>query len=181
MVLTHSTMLPLGTPAPDFALPDTGGRIRTLADFETEALVVIFTCNHCPYAVAVEQRLIALAREYAGHADFVAINANDFANYPADAPDRMAQRAAKMDYPFPYLYDESQAVARAYGAVCTPDIFLFDARRKLVYRGRFDDNWQDAAAVTREDLRMALDDTLAGRAVGFEQVPSMGCNIKWKG
>ncbi len=180
MSLTHSTMIPLGIPAPDFALPDTDGRIRTLASFEAEVLVVVFTCNHCPYAVAVEQRLIMLAREYAGRADFVAINANDVANYPADAPHLMAQRAAELEYPFPYLYDESQAVARAYSAVCTPDIFLFDAQRNLAYRGRFDDNWQNAAAVTREDLQLALDDVLAGRAVGFQQVPSMGCNIKWK-
>ena len=171
----------LGTSAPDFALPEPlSGREWALADFEAEALVVIFTCNHCPYAQAVEERIIALARGFAGRADFVAISANDAASFPDDAPEKMARRARDKDYPFPYLYDETQAVARAYGAACTPDFFLYDADRKLAYRGRLDDNWQEPERVEHEELRDAIAAVLAGVPTAEPQLPALGCNIKWR-
>ncbi|MAH17283.1 MAG: thioredoxin family protein [Euryarchaeota archaeon] len=187
MVLTESTMPALGTRAPDFALPEPGtGREWRLADFGAEALVVVFTCNHCPYAQAVEERVIALARAFAGRADFVAISANDAEGFPDDAPAKMAQRARVKDYPFPYLYDETQAVARAYGAACTPDFFLYGPaagaapQRRLAYRGRFDDNWQEPERVEHEELRDALEALLTGEPVAEPQLPALGCNIKWR-
>nr|AIF01064.1 alkyl hydroperoxide reductase/ thiol specific antioxidant/ Mal allergen [uncultured marine group II/III euryarchaeote KM3_141_A08] len=181
MVLTESTMSALGTSAPDFALPEpASNREWTLADFGAEALVVVFTCNHCPYAQAVEERVIALARGFAGRADFVAISANDVEDFPDDAPAKMAQRAREKQYPFPYLYDESQAIARAYGAACTPDFFLYDADRKLAYRGRLDDNWQEPERVEREELRDAIEALLASEPVAEPQLPALGCNIKWR-
>jgi len=171
----------LGTSAPDFALPEPlSGREWALADFEAEALVVIFTCNHCPYAQAVEARIIALARDFAGRADFVAISANDAASFPDDAPEKMARRARDKDYPFPYLYDETQAVARAYGAACTPDFFLYGRERQLAYRGRLDDNWQEPEKVQRHELRDAIEAVLTSKPVAKQQLPALGCNIKWK-
>ena len=181
MVLTESTMPALGTRAPDFALPEpAGGRVWALADFDAEALVVVFTCNHCPYAQAVEERVIALARDFAGRADFVAISANDASGFPDDAPEKMAQRAREKEYPFPYLYDESQATARAYGAACTPDFFLYGPERQLVYRGRLDDNWQEPEKVQRHELRDAIEAVLTSKPVAKQQLPALGCNIKWK-
>ncbi|MDP6534032.1 MAG: thioredoxin family protein, partial [Candidatus Poseidoniia archaeon] len=130
MVLTESTMPALGTPAPNFVLPEPdAGREWTLTDFQAECMVVVFTCNHCPYAQAVENRIIALARQFQNEVDFVAISANDAENFPDDSPGKMAQRAREKGYPFPYLYDESQAVAQAYGAACTPDFFLYGPER----------------------------------------------------
>ena len=171
----------LGTSAPDFALPEpAGGRVWALVDFDAEALVVVFTCNHCPYAQAVEERIIALARGFAGRADFVAISANDAASFPDDAPEKMAQRAREKEYLFPYLYDESQATARAYGAACTPDFFLYGPERQLAYRGRLDDNWQEPEKVQRHELRDAIEAVLTSKPVAKQQLPALGCNIKWK-
>lgn len=182
-------MLPLGTPAPDFHLPaanpsvdDRGdGLTRRLADYaDARALVVVFTCNHCPYVHAVEDRLIALARETAARGvAFVAISANDADAYPADSFEAMAARAAEKGYPFPYLYDETQAVARAYDAACTPDFYLFDDVRRLVYRGRLDDG-RPGRPPTTTDLADAIAATLDGRKPAATQHPSMGCSIKWK-
>ena len=181
MVLTESTMPALGTPAPDFVLPESDtNRKWALDDFREEAMVVVFTCNHCPYAQAVEDRIIALARQFQNKVDFVAISANDVDNFPDDAPGKMAQRAREKGYPFPYLYDESQAVAQAYGAACTPDFFLYGPERKLTYRGRLDDNWKEPEKVQCQDLRDAIDALLAGKPAAEPQMAAMGCNIKWK-
>jgi len=176
-------MLPLGTPAPDFRLPDTAGKIVALNDFKSApALAVFFICNHCPYVKHIQAGLAQCARDYqARGAAIVAISSNDAQNYPADAPARMALEAKSAGYTFPYLYDESQATAKAYRAACTPDLFLFDAGRKLVYRGQFDDSRPgNNLPVTGRDLRAALDAVLAGKPVSERQVPSVGCNIKWK-
>jgi len=144
-------------------------------------LVVVFTCNHCPYAIASEDRLLEIQDDYREKGvRLVAINPNDADKYPDDSFDKMKKRAAQKGFSFPYLYDESQEVARAYDAACTPDIFVFDRERKLVYNGRIDDNWQNPDQVTRQDLRAVLDAAWEGRAVDFEHVPSMGCSIKWK-
>ena len=180
MALTESTMVNLGSKAPYFNLPNIDGKDLSIEDFTNEVLVVIFTCNHCPYAKAVEDRLIILGNDYQDKADFVLISSNEVENYPDDTPEKMAERHAEKNYPFPYLFDETQEVAKAYGAVCTPDIFLYDSDRKLRYRGRLDDNWKEPENVTREELRMALDAVLSGNQIDFDQVPSMGCNIKWK-
>jgi len=176
-------MLPLGTTAPDFRLPDPSGKMVALGDFKSApALAVLFICNHCPYVKHIQAGLAQWARDYqARGAAIVAINSNDVQNYPADSPAKMAEEARAAGYTFPYLYDESQAVARAYRAACTPDIFLFDADRKLVYRGQFDDSRPgNGVPVTGKDLRAALDAVLAGRPVSARQTPSIGCNIKWK-
>ena len=183
MALTPSTMLPLGTTAPDFNLPDTGGKTVALADFKDQtALVVIFMCNHCPYVVHLRGGLAQLARDYAPkNVAVVGINANDVKNYPADSPARMKEEVKNAGYAFPYLYDETQAVAKAYRAACTPDIFLFDRSRRLVYRGQFDASRPgNGIPVTGQDLRAALDAVLAGKPTSEFQVASIGCNIKWK-
>ena len=180
MALTESTMVKLGSDAPYFDLPDTNGKNIAIDNFEADALVVIFTCNHCPYAKAVEDRLILLGNEYGNKTDFVLISSNEVENYPDDSPEKMAERHAAKNYPFPYLFDETQEVAKAYSAVCTPDIFLYNKDRKLEYRGRLDDNWKEPENVTREELRMAIDAVLNGNEIEFDQIPSMGCNIKWK-
>ena len=180
MALTESTMVKLGSVAPYFNLPDTSGKNLSIEDFDSELLVIVFTCNHCPYAKAVEDRLIKLGKEYKNDVDFVLISSNDSENYPEDSPKKMAERHAEKGYPFPYLYDETQEVAKAYSAVCTPDIFLYNGDRKLEYRGRIDDNWQNPEQVEREELKMAIEAVLNGKTVDFEQKPSVGCNIKWK-
>src|SRR5581483_116516 len=183
MALTPSTMLPLGTVAPDFRLPDTNGKTVSLADFKyAPALLVMFICNHCPHVIHIRAGLAQLARDYqAKGVAMVGISANDAANYPEDSPARMKEEVKTAGYTFPYLYDESQAVAKAYRAACTPDLFLFDRDRKLVYRGQFDDARPgNSAPVTGKDLRAALDAVLAGKPVSATQKPSMGCNIKWK-
>jgi peroxiredoxin len=183
MALTPSTMLPLGTTAPDFRLPDTDGNTVALADFEgAPALLVIFLCNHCPYVKHVRHELARLTRAYRDKGvAVVGISANDVIAYPDDRPELMAREKAEVGYPFPYLYDESQEVAKAYGAACTPDIYVFDRGRTLVYRGQMDDSRPgNGLPVTGKDLRAALDAVLAGRPVGAAQQPSLGCNIKWK-
>ncbi len=183
MALTPSTMLPLGTPAPDFKLPDTNGKTVSLADFKDKtALLVIFMCNHCPYVVHIRNGLAQLARDFAAkNVGIVGINANNPQTHPADSPEKMKDEAKSAGYIFPYLFDESQAVAKAYRAACTPDIFLFDKNHQLVYRGQFDASRPgNGVPVTGKDLRAALDAVLSGKAVSEKQTASMGCNIKWK-
>jgi len=176
-------MLPLGTAAPDFKLPDTSGKMVSLTDFNRQpALLVIFMCNHCPYVKHIRAGLAQLAHDYQSRgAAIVGINANDVANYPEDSPARMKEEVKAAGYSFPYLFDEAQAVAKAYRAACTPDLYLFDQNRKLVYRGQFDDSRPgNGVPVTGRDLRAALDAVLAGQPLPAEQKPSIGCNIKWK-
>lgn len=183
MVLTASTMLALGASAPPFALPDTSGAIVRLEDFkEAAGLLVVFMCNHCPYVKHVQAELAALGREYmAKGIAMVGINSNDATSHPDDSFDRMAEEARRAGYPFPYLYDATQAVAKAYHAACTPDFFLFDRDRHLVYRGQLDEARPGKPVpVTGRDLRLALDALLAGQPIAEAQQPSMGCNIKWK-
>jgi len=176
-------MLPLGTKAPEFSLPDTDSKKVSLADFKSApALLVMFICNHCPYVQHVAFAMAKLAAEYQKKGvAVVGINANDAQNYPADSPAMMRQEVRRVGYTFPYLYDESQAIAKAYHAACTPEFYLFDKNRQLVYRGRFDGSSPgNAVPTTGADLRAALDAVLAGKAVPADQKPSMGCNIKWK-
>ncbi|HVU88530.1 MAG TPA: thioredoxin family protein [Pirellulales bacterium] len=183
MVLTPSTMLPLGTKAPAFSLPDTNGKTVSLSDFAGKpALLVVFMCNHCPYVKHVAAGLAQLAKDYqAKGAAVVGISANDIKSHPDDAPAKMAEEAKLRGYTFPYLFDESQAVAKAYRAACTPDFYVFDREQKLVYRGQMDASRPDSGIpVTGNDLRAALDATLAGKAPAADQKPSIGCNIKWK-
>lgn len=185
MARTPSVMIPLQTEAPHFELPDTvSGRKLSLNDIakDKSATLVMFLCNHCPYVKHVNEELVRLANDYlARDVAVVAISSNDVANYPDDAPDKMAEIARSLAYPFPYLYDETQEVAKAYNAACTPDFFLFDAQLKLVYRGQLDDSRPDSGIpVTGQDLRAALDALLQGRPLPSVQKPSLGCNIKWK-
>ena len=183
MALTPSTMLPLGTQAPDFSLRNVDGQTVSLADFEgAPALLVIFMCNHCPYVKHVAPELAILGREYQGKgAAVVAISSNNTASHPADSPEQMVHEAEQRGYTFPYLYDETQEVAKAYKAACTPDFYVFDKDRKLAYRGQMDASRPDSGKpVTGVDLRAALDAVLAGKPAPAEQKPSIGCNIKWK-
>lgn len=183
MALTPSTMLPLGTPAPDFSLPGVDGNIVTLDSFSASpVLVVAFICNHCPFVKHIRRQFAALTKEFpAGQVAFVAINSNDVDAYPEDDLDHMRQEAEEFGYEFPYLLDETQAVAKAYDAACTPDFFVFDQKRLLVYRGRFDASRPgNDEPVSGSDLRAALEAAVAGQVIPGEQQPSMGCNIKWK-
>jgi len=183
MVRTASTMLELGTPAPDFNLPDTEGRVVSLSDFsDRQALLVIFICRHCPFVIHVQERLASLCKTYQGRgAAVVGINSNDVANYPQDSPENMKQQKAEVGFTFPYLFDETQEVAKAYRAACTPDFFVFDGDRRLVYRGQMDGSRPgNDLAVTGDDLRAALDAVLTGQPPLDPQRPSLGCNIKWK-
>lgn len=178
-----SVMLPLGTRAPSFSLPDPDGAVWSLEDFaEAPALLVIFLCNHCPYVRHVRHEIAALAREYQDRGvAVVGINPNDYDAYPDDSPERMAEDARAVGYTFPYLVDESQEVAKAYDAACTPDFYVFDADRALVYRGRLDEaSPGNDVPVTGRDVRAALDAVLAGKAPAGEQYPSMGCSVKWR-
>jgi peroxiredoxin len=186
MAATESTMLELGVKAPDFNLPNTNPNFAastaSLADFaDAKALLVMFVCNHCPYVVHLRSALVALANDYAEEGlKVVAISANDADNYPQDGPDAMREEAETYDFPYAYLYDESQAVAKAYKAACTPDFYLFGAGQKLAYRGRFDGSRpRNNIPVTGDDMRRAVETILAGRMPATEQSPSMGCNIKW--
>jgi peroxiredoxin len=183
MVRTASTMLPLGTAASDFALPDTTGKTVSLANYrDAPALLVMFLCNHCPYVKHVAEGVAKLAKDYQSRGVAVAgINANDVENFPDDAPAKMAEEVRSRGYTFPYLYDETQETAKAYRAACTPDFFVFDRQRRLVYRGQMDDSRPgNDVPVTGADLRAALDAVLAGKPVPKKQKPSLGCNIKWK-
>ena len=184
MAQTASTMLPLGTPAPDFSLPEPAtGKTVALSDFQqAPALLVLFMSNHCPFVKHLRQGLIRFTRDYQPQGlAVVAISANDVIRHPDDRPAKMAEEAKAFAYPFPYLYDASQEIAKAYQAACTPDFFLFDANRQLVYRGQFDDSRPgNNIPVSGNDLRTAVDAVLAGRPVALEQKPSVGCNIKWK-
>ena len=183
MVETASTMLPLGTKAPDFCLVDTNGQEVSLSDFpEAQAYLVIFMCNHCPFVRHMREQLAELASEYQDKGvAIVGINSNDVEEFPEDSPESMADEVSEVGYTFPYLFDETQEVAKDYRAACTPDFFLFDAKRRLVYRGQFDDSRPDNdIPVTGADLRAAMDGVLAGREVPSEQKPGLGCNIKWQ-
>ncbi len=176
-------MLELGTAAPEFSLPDTEGNIVSLDNFkDTKALLVVFACNHCPYVIHIRDVMVAMIKEYQDQGlAAVTINSNDVANYPDDSPEKMKQEAATHGFTFPYLFDEDQSVAHAYKAACTPDLFLFDAKHKLVYRGQFDDSRPNKdIPVTGQDLRAAIDAVLSGQGAPKGQKPSMGCNIKWK-
>jgi peroxiredoxin len=176
-------MLPLGTRAPDFSLVNVDGRIVSRDDFAgAPALVVMFICNHCPFVKHLADALAQFAAEQIDRGvAVVAINSNDVANYPVDSPEQMVAEAEQRGYPFPYLYDETQEVAKAYRAACTPDFFLFDRDRRLVYRGQFDDSRPESGKpITGHDLRTAIDAVLAGKQPDDKQRPSMGCNIKWK-
>jgi peroxiredoxin len=180
---TPSTMLPLGTSAPVFELPDAEGKVVSITDFAAApALVVAFLCNHCPFVQHVADGLGELARDLqADGVAVVGIMANDIASYPDDRPELMAKMAERHAWTFPYLYDETQQVAKAYQAACTPDFFLFDGQRQLVYRGQMDGARPgNGVPVTGDDLRAAVEAVLGGRPVGGDQRPSMGCNIKWK-
>lgn len=183
MVLTPSTMLPLGTKAPDFALPDTDGKTVRLADFaDKPALLVAFICNHCPYVKHIAAGFARLANDYqARGVAVVAINSNDVQSHPDDSPAKMRDEVKLRGYKFPYLFDETQKVAQAYHAACTPDFYVFDRDRKLVYRGQLDSSRPDnGIPVTGADLAAALDAALAGKAAPEPQRPSIGCNIKWR-
>ena len=183
MVRTPSTMLPLGTVAPDFELPNVDGRtVDFAAASGSKGTVVMFICNHCPFVKHVADQLAALGRDYLGRGiGFAAISSNDVSMHPADSPEQMVREAEDRGYPFPYLYDQTQEVAKAYHAACTPDFYLFDAGRRLVYRGQLDASRPGSEIpVTGQDLRAAIDALLAGLPPVADQIPSLGCNIKWK-
>ena len=184
MAQTPSNMLPLGTRAPSFTLPDTvSGKPLSLDSLKgAKGTVVMFICNHCPFVKHVNGELVRVAKDYQSKGiSFVAISANDVRNYPEDGPDKMKAAAKQLGYPFPYLYDETQAVAKAYQAACTPDLYLFDANLACVYRGQLDDSRPgNGMPVNGKDLRAAMDALLAGKPIDPAQKPSVGCNIKWK-
>ncbi len=181
MAAVESQMLALGTKAPEFSLPDPDGKLHSLSD-DASAYLVMFICNHCPFVKHIGAELARLGRDYGPQGVAIyAINSNDVENYPDDRPELMRQEAARLGYTFPYLFDETQATAKAYRAACTPDFYLFDAARSLVYRGQLDDSRpSNDSPVDGKDLREALDATLAKQALVATQKPSVGCNIKWK-
>ncbi|MBI4549660.1 MAG: thioredoxin family protein [Candidatus Omnitrophica bacterium] len=182
MALVESASVTLGSGMPEFELPDPEGKKHRGRDlFGKKGLLVVFTCNHCPYAQAIWPRLIRLSAWSApAGVTVVAINPNLHPDYPEDSAPNMRAKIREWKIPFPYLVDETQAVARAFQAQCTPDIYLFDASARLVYHGRFDDNWKDESKVAREELRQAVSDLAEGRPVSSRQFPSMGCSIKWR-
>ncbi len=182
MAATPSNMTPLGSPCPDFSLPDTvSGEAVSRGDYKGRPLLVMFICNHCPFVKHIRSELALLGRDFEGKLGIVAISSNDIENYPDDAPDKMKIEAAEAGYAFPYLYDESQKVAHAFKAACTPDFFLYNAEHKLAYRGQLDDSRpKSSEPVTGRDLRAAIKAVLEGRKPDENQTPSMGCNIKWK-
>ena len=178
----HSNMVPLGTPAHNFALQATDNKTYSLESFiDNEIIVIIFMCNHCPYVKAVLKRIIDLQNEFiARGVQFIGINPNDAIRYPDDSLENMKIIAKENNFSFPYLVDPSQEIAKLYDAVCTPDLYVYGKDRKLAYRGRIDDNWEHPKKVTQQDLKLALENILAGQLVAKEQIPSMGCSIKWK-
>jgi peroxiredoxin len=183
MTVTASKMISLGTSAPDFSLPDTEGNIVSLSDFEqAPALLVVFMCNHCPFVKHILKDFVELAKEYQQKGvAVVAISSNDVDDFPEDNPEMMAQKAKEAGFSFPYLYDQTQEVAKAYRAACTPDFFLYNKERKLVYRGQMDDSRPgNNVPITGSDLKAALEAVLKGKKAPAKQRPSMGCNIKWK-
>ena len=184
MARTPTVQIPLGYVAPDFTLPDTvSGKTMRLSELKgTVATVVMFICNHCPFVIHVQDELVRVANDYSSKGiSFIAISSNDAVNYPQDGPDLMREYAKSVGYPFPYLYDESQEVAKAYTAACTPDISVFDSSLRCVYRGQLDGSRPgNSVPVTGQDLRSALETLLAGNEVSKEQTPSIGCNIKWR-
>ena len=182
MARTPSYMLELGTKLPSFRLPDTSGHVVSDGDFKGRPLLVLFICNHCPFVIHVRKQLSALGTDYLPKGlGIVAINSNDTVTHPDDSPEKMKIEKAQAGYVFPYLFDESQAVAKAFKAACTPDIFFFDSEHRLAYRGQLDDSRpSNQIPVTGKDLRAAIDAVLAGHRVPSEQKPSLGCNIKWK-
>lgn len=182
MALMYTPPGEIGSLCPDFQLPATDGNLYRLKDFTgSKALLVMFICNHCPYVQAVEDRLVLLSKELLLRgAQVVAISSNDAVKYPADSFENMKKRAIEKKYPFPYLFDETQNVAKEFGAVCTPDFFVYDENLSLAYRGRLDDSWKNPAEVSRQELRHAVLELLAGREAPLSQYPSMGCSIKWK-
>ena len=179
---TGSEPLALGADAPDFTLPGVDGKDHPLSDYRGgKALIVIFSCNHCPYVKAYEQRMIDFGREYAQKdVPLVVINANDAATYPEDSFEKMKERATEKAFPFDYLYDESQEVAHAFGAICTPHAFLFDSDGKLAYQGALDDNWKDESAVEQRYLRDAVEAVLANKEPDTTVTQPVGCSVKWK-
>lgn len=184
MALTPSTMIPLGTKAPDFKLLDAvSDSEMNLEQLKSDkATVIMFICNHCPYVKHVQQGLVELANDYISKGvSFIAINSNDVKNYTEDSPENMKKVAERLGYPFPYLFDETQEIAKAYDAACTPDFYIFDEGLKLIYRGQMDDSRPgNGKPVTGNDIRKALDQILGGTTVSKDQIPSIGCNIKWK-
>lgn len=180
MALTYTPPGEIGIPLPSFQLPKVTGGELSDKDLKGKITVLAFICNHCPYVKAIEDRWIALARAYQGKANFVAVSANDPADYPEDAPHQLKARAKAKNYPFPYLFDESQNFARALGAVCTPDFYIFTDEQRLAYRGRLDDSPRDARLVQRQELKEALDKLLKNETPSPDQRPSLGCSIKWK-
>jgi thiol-disulfide isomerase/thioredoxin len=184
MAETPSKMVPLGMPAPDFRLPDSvTGKLMSLAELKSGiATVIMFICNHCPYVKHINDILVELTNEYIGKGiSFIAINSNDIVNYPEDSFEKMKLYAERLGYKFPYLLDETQEVAKEYDAACTPDIYVYDKNLKLVYRGQFDDSRPgNGKPVTGKDLRKALDYIIDEKYLDFPQIPSVGCNIKWK-
>jgi peroxiredoxin len=182
MALLESTMPPLGTPIHDFSLEGVDSKTHSLRNYsEKEIIVIIFMCNHCPYVKAVLKRIIELQNEFIDRGvQFIGINPNDATRYPDDSLENMKISAKENDFSFPYLIDPSQEVAKSYGAVCTPDLYVYGKNRKLVYRGRIDDNWKDSEKVTQQDLKLALKNILSGEVITNKQIPSMGCSIKWK-
>ena len=183
MALTESTMLELGTTAPDFSLPDVvSGKTVSRDDLRGKPLLVLFICTHCPYVKHIEKGIAQLGADYAARPiNIAAISSNDAENYPDDCPEGLRRQAQRLGFRFPYLYDETQQVARAFKAACTPDIYLFDSKLELVYRGQFDQSRPgNCIPVTGHDLRAAIDEVLSNREVTQDQSPSIGCNIKWK-
>lgn len=181
MALLHSEKIVLGSKAPSFDLPAVDGRRYSLSGFQNQILAVMFICNHCPYVKAIEDRILRLVRDFEKReVAFVGICSNDAKNYPDDSPASLKARWSEKKYGFPYLIDEDQSIARAYGAVCTPDLYVYNAKHELAYHGRLDDNWQEPSKVTRSDLRLALEALLKNLPPDSSQIPSMGCSIKWK-
>jgi peroxiredoxin len=185
MALAHSSSANLGSAAPDFKLKGVDGQVHQLSSYQNcKALVLVFMCNHCPYVISVQERINQLAKEYLTKpVQFLGINSNDSIRYPSDGFEEMKVRAKEQNFVFPYLWDENQKVARAYDAVCTPEFYLYritGGKTSLDYKGRLDDSWKDASQVTRQELKLAIENTLAGHEPLADQKAAMGCSIKWK-